>query len=301
MQLFYCDQFVLPLPPGHRFPMQKYALLRERLAASKLFAPESFRLPPAATEEELCRAHDADYVAKAIAGRLSIEEVRAMGFPWSAELIERSRRSSGATIEAAKAALEEGVGVNLAGGTHHAFRNRGEGFCVFNDSIVAARALQAEGRVRRVAIIDVDVHQGNGTASIAAGDDSIYTFSIHGANNYPLRKETSDLDVALPDQTGDETYLAALAPAVEQALEQSRPDLAIYLAGADPYLGDKLGRMRLTKAGLAARDALVFELCRQARLPIAISMAGGYAHDIADIVDIHAQTVTAARALEWKT
>jgi acetoin utilization deacetylase AcuC-like enzyme len=225
---------------------------------------------------------------------LSAEEQRRIGFPWSPQMVERSRRSSGATLAAARAALDDGVGVNLAGGTHHAFRARGEGYCVFNDSAIAALALQGQGRIRRAVILDCDVHQGNGTAAILAGDPTVFTFSIHGANNFPFDKEASDLDIELPDATGDSVYLDALEKGVCRALSASQPDLAIYLAGADPFEGDRLGRLNLTKPGLAARDRLVFELCRGAGVPVAVAMAGGYARNVEDTVDIHFATVAAA-------
>jgi acetoin utilization deacetylase AcuC-like enzyme len=220
--------------------------------------------------------------------------MRRIGFPWSPEMVERSRRSSGATIAACRAALAEGVAVNLAGGTHHAFRDHGEGFCVFNDSAIAARAMQAEGRARRVVILDCDVHQGNGTASILAGDPTVFTFSIHGSNNFPFHKERSDLDIELPDGTGDTAYLAVLEDGVCRALALANADLAIYLAGADPYVGDRLGKMALTMEGLAARDRIVLDLCYGARIPTAVTMAGGYAKNVEDIVAIHLQTVRIA-------
>jgi acetoin utilization deacetylase AcuC-like enzyme len=297
VRVWYTDQFVLPLPEGHRFPMSKYALLRQRVVASGLIDPDDLCVPHAATDEELLRAHTADYVRRVQGGLLTEAELRRIGFPWTLEMVERSRRSSGATIEACRAALADGRAVNLAGGTHHAFADAGEGFCVFNDSAVAARAMQAEGQVGRVVILDCDVHQGNGTAAILRDDPTIFTFSIHGARNFPLRKEESDLDVALPDGTGDADYLAALDTGLRRALERSQPDLAIHLAGADPFVGDRFGRMALTKAGLAARDRLVFETCRAASLPVAVTMAGGYARDVNDVVDIHFETVRLAATL----
>jgi acetoin utilization deacetylase AcuC-like enzyme len=295
MDIFYTDHFVLPLPPGHRFPMEKYARLRERVDAAGLAGDGRMREPAAATDVELERAHDRAYVQKVQAGTLTPAEMKRIGFPWTPAMVERSRRSAGATLEACRAALARGIAVNLAGGTHHAFRDRGEGYCVFNDSAVAALAMQAEGRVRRVAVIDCDVHQGNGTAAILAGDPSVFTFSIHGANNFPFRKEESDLDIELPDGTGDDAYLAALEPGVCHALSAGQPDLVIYLAGADPFEGDRLGRLALTRAGLAARDRMVLSLIRDAGLPVAVTMAGGYARHIDDSVDIHFNTVSIAR------
>lgn len=297
MQIFYSDTFVLPLPPGHRFPMQKYALLRERVVAADLAPPDRLHLPPAASDAELARAHDLDYIRRCQAGALSAQEQRRVGFPWSPAMVERSRRSSGATIAACRAALAGEVGVNLAGGTHHAFADHGAGYCVFNDSAVAARAMQAEGRARRVVILDCDVHQGDGTAAILRDAASIFTFSIHAAKNFPFRKQHSDLDIELPDGADDALYLDTLEDGVRRALEAARPDLAIYLAGADPYFDDRLGRLALTKAGLAERDRVIFDYCRAAGVPLAITMAGGYARRIEDTVDIHFQTVAAAASL----
>ena len=294
MRIFFTDHFVLPLPPEHRFPMAKYALLRERVVAAQLVAATDHRVPEAASNEQLARAHDLRYVERVQNGLLHEEEQRKIGFPWSLAMVERSRRSSGATIEACRAALDEGWGVNLAGGTHHAFRERGEGYCIFNDSAIAARQMQAEGRIRRALIVDCDVHQGNGTAKILEDDPTIFTFSIHNEKNYPLHKERSDLDVGLPDGTGDTAYLDALEPALRTSFERSRPDLVIYLAGADPYFGDRLGRFALTKQGLAERDRLALDACWTAGVPVAITMAGGYARRVEDIVDIHFQTVEAA-------
>jgi acetoin utilization deacetylase AcuC-like enzyme len=294
MKAFYTDHFVLPLPLEHRFPMRKYARLREEVVAQGIIAPDNLLIPDAATDEQLLRAHDADYVERVTCGGLTRQEMRRIGFPWSPEMVERSRRSAGATMAACRVALREGVAVNLAGGTHHAFRDHGEGFCVFNDSAIAARAMQAEGRVRRVVILDCDVHQGNGTASILAGDPTVITFSIHGANNFPFHKERSDLDIELPDGTGDADYLSVLEEGVQRALAAANADLALYLAGADPYVGDRLGRMALTMDGLAQRDRLVLGMCYDARLPVAVTMAGGYAKDVEDIAAIHVQTVRTA-------
>jgi acetoin utilization deacetylase AcuC-like enzyme len=294
LKVFYTDHYVLPLPPWHRFPMDKYRLLRERVQAEALAGNDPLQSPPAATDQEILRAHDRGYLQRVVGGELTVDEQRRIGFPWSLQMVERSRRSSGATLAAARAAVEEGVGVNLAGGTHHAFRDRGEGYCVFNDSAIAALALQAEGRVRRVVILDCDVHQGNGTAAILAGDPTAFTFSIHAANNFPFDKEASDLDVDLADGTGDSDYLHALEKGVCRALSAAQPDLAIYLAGADPFEGDRLGRLKLTKNGLAARDRMVFELCHGSGVPVAVTMAGGYARRIEDTAEIHFATVRIA-------
>jgi acetoin utilization deacetylase AcuC-like enzyme len=290
VKVFHCDQFTYPLPPGHRFPAEKYALLRARVAES-LTPPVRLREPDAASDEQLLRAHDGEYLAKVVCGTLTEREVRRIGLPWSPELVERSRRSVGGTVEACRAALIDGIAVSLSGGTHHAFADHGEGFCVFNDCAVAARTMQAEERVRRVVIIDCDVHQGNGTAAILADDPTVFTFSIHGAKNFPFHKERSDLDVELADGADDATYLAALMAGMDTALAAAHADLAIYLAGADPFVGDALGRLALSKTGLAERDRLVLDRGRRADLPVAVVMAGGYARQIQDTVDIHLETV----------
>lgn len=297
MKLFYCDEFVLPLPPGHRFPMDKYRLLRERLQASGVFQEDDFLTPPAATFAELTRAHAPDYVLRVERGELTKQEIRVIGFPWSLEMVERSKRSSGATLAACRTALKDGASANLAGGTHHAFYDRGEGYCVFNDAAIAARTLVAESILERVLIVDCDVHQGNGTASILSNESHIFTFSIHGANNFPFRKETSDLDIELADGTGDIAYEQALVRGLRQSFATNSPQLVIYLAGADPFEDDKLGKLKLTKAGLKHRDEIVFEFCRARRVPIAIAMAGGYARNIYDTVEIHANTVITARGI----
>jgi acetoin utilization deacetylase AcuC-like enzyme len=294
MRIFYTDQFELPLPPTHRFPMDKYRLLRERIVNSDQHRHDPLLVPPAATDEQLLLCHTHRYVQAVLNGTLSSAEIRRIGFPWSEQMVQRSRRSTGATIAASRAALEDGVAVNLAGGTHHAMSDAGEGYCVFNDAAVAIRTLQQEQRIQRACVIDLDVHQGNGTAQILAGDDSVFTLSIHGVRNFPIRKFPSTLDVALEDGTGDRLYAEALNGALEK-LRQSGPfDLAIYLAGADPYHEDRLGRLSLTKAGLKERDQQVLRWCCQHRVPLAIAMAGGYARQVSDIVDIHACTVNLA-------
>lgn len=295
MQLFYTDVFVLPLPAGHRFPMEKYSRLRESLLASGEFSAADFHLPHAATDEELGRAHDFAYIEAITNGQLPDKALKAIGFPWSAGMVERSRRSAGATICACRAALADGVSANLAGGTHHAFRDRGEGFCVFNDAAVAGRAMQAEGKAQRVLIVDCDVHQGNGTASILRNDSSIFTFSMHGARNFPFDKEESDLDIELPDGCTDDAYLLRLDEGLNTAFDLAHPDLVIYLAGADPYHDDRLGRLALTFEGLEERDRRVFSRCRAEGVAVAIAMAGGYARQIEDTVRIHASTIRHAK------
>lgn len=294
MKVFTSDRFPIPLPDWHRFPMKKYALLRQRVEEAGLVAASAILTPRPATDSELTRVHDPSYIDRVKEGTLSRDEVRAIGFPWSPELVERSRRSSGATVEACWRALEDGVAVNLAGGTHHAFRDHGAGFCVFNDAAIAARAIQDAGKSLRVLIVDCDVHQGDGTAAIFAEDPTVFTFSIHGARNYPLRKQESDLDVDLPDDADDTVYLDALDRGLGVALDRSAADMAIYLAGADPFIGDRLGRLAVTKDGLAERDRLVLSRLRSSGLPVAVVMAGGYANNVVDTVDIHFQTVRIA-------
>lgn len=294
MDLYYSDIFELPLPPGHRFPMAKYRLLRERLATAPWAEHFRFLIPAAATDDQLALAHSTEYIRRATLGELSEVEQRRIGFPWSERMIERSRRSSGASIGAAESALRDGLAVNLAGGTHHANWDGGQGYCVFNDVCVAARVMQQMGQIQRALFVDCDVHQGNGTAAIAAGDPTLYSFSIHCIKNYPFRKATSDLDIDLPPGTGDGEYLDQLERALRKIDLVFEPDLVFFLAGADPYEHDRLGHLRLTKAGLRQRDELVLDFYRARQIPVAISMAGGYAPDVDDIVAIHFGTITAA-------
>jgi acetoin utilization deacetylase AcuC-like enzyme len=294
MKAFYSDTFDFPLPENHRFPMRKYSRLRERLLTEKIVHPDDLLVPPGATDEQLLRAHTHAYLRRVESGKLTEKEVRRIGFPWSPELVERSRRSVGGSLSACHAALKENIGVNLAGGTHHAHPDWGSGFCVFNDVAVAALDLLAQGLTASIVIIDCDVHQGDGTAAIFAEDPRVYTFSIHGASNFPFRKTTSDLDIALPDRVGDEEYLQALQSGLRQALAASSPTFAVYLAGADPYHADSFGRLSLSKCGLMRRDELVMGECRKLGMPLAAVMSGGYAPDIEDIVDIHLETVRQA-------
>ena len=292
MNALYTDHFVLPLPQGHRFPMSKYRLLRDGVAGTP-----GLRLweAPAATDTQLLLAHDPVYVQKVVNGMLEPKEQREIGFPWTPGMVERSRRSVGATIAACQSALEDGIAVNLAGGTHHAYRDKGSGFCVFNDAAVAARVVQRQSVASlSIAIIDLDVHQGNGTAAIFKNDPSVFTLSLHGDKNFPFRKEPSDLDVPLADGIEDEAYLEALAGALGQLTQVCTPQLVIYLAGADPHEGDRLGRLKLTYAGLLERDQRVFEFARERGIPIAVSMAGGYGHNIDTTVAVHRQTVLEA-------
>jgi acetoin utilization deacetylase AcuC-like enzyme len=277
--------------------MVKYSMLRERVAADGICGPGELRTPWAVTDEEILRAHAPGHLERVASGSLTDKEIRRIGFPWSERMVERSRRASGGTLGACLAALEEGFAANLAGGTHHAFSDRGEGYCVFNDSAIAARTVQAAGLAERVVVIDTDVHQGNGTAEILWGDATVFTFSIHGAKNFPFHKEESDLDAPLPDGADDTEFLNTLERGLETALEAADADLAIYLAGADPFEGDRLGRLSVTKPGLAARDRMVLEACRDRGIPVAITMAGGYARNVEDTVDVHFQSIKRAADL----
>ncbi len=298
MKAFATDGFELPLPPGHRFPLAKYALLRQRVSAAGVAGRLELAIPPAAPDDTLVLAHTSSYVARVARGDLTAAEQRRIGLPWSPALVERARRSVGATLAACEAALVDGVGASLAGGTHHAYADRGEGYCVFNDAAVAVRSLVARGRVRRTLIVDCDVHQGNGSAALLARDPSAFILDVFAERNYPFSKEPVDIAVALPDGTGDADYLAALDEALPRALAVSAPDLVLYLAGADPFAGDRLGRLRLSKPGLAARDRFVLQTVRGAGIPVAITMAGGYAADVRDSVDIHAETLRIATTLD---
>jgi acetoin utilization deacetylase AcuC-like enzyme len=304
MRAFYSDHFVLALPAGHRFPMAKYALLRERLA---LELPEiELLVAEPASNGELALVHTPAYIQSVVEGTLSDTAQREIGFPWTPSMVERSRRSAGATVMAARLSLfgGEGIAANLAGGTHHAYAHRGSGFCVFNDAAVAARLMQTEWarshlQPLRVAIVDLDVHQGNGTAHIFANDPHVFTLSMHGARNFPFAKEKSDLDVELPDGCGDDGYLEALDHALESLNAQFQPDLVIYLAGADPHEGDRLGRLCLSFDGLEARDRRVFDWAFQRRVPLAFAMAGGYGRDMEDTVQVQVNTYRVAQAY-WR-
>lgn len=280
--------------------MAKYEQLHARILAAAPALGIELVEPPAASDEDLLRVHAPGYVRAMSDGSADEAMMRRIGFPWSAAMVERSRRSSGGTMMALRTALAgEGIAVNLAGGTHHAGHARGGGYCVFNDAVVAARHVQAHGLARRVLVVDLDVHHGNGTAELCAGDPHIYTFSMHAGRNYPAVKPDSDLDVALPDGTGDDAYLDALARHLPVAIERARADAVVYLAGADPFAGDRLGYLALSKPGLAERDRQVLAACRREGLPLAVCMAGGYAPDVQDIVDIHEATVRLAAA-HWQ-
>jgi acetoin utilization deacetylase AcuC-like enzyme len=288
MKAFAHDVYTYPLPDGHRFPLGKYRLVREGAEASEGIAVTDSR---AATDEELRLAHDSDYLARVGTGQLARREELALGLPWSRALLERARRSVGATLQAADAALTDGVAANVGGGTHHAFADCGRGFCVFNDVVVATRALRRAGRVRRVLVVDLDVHQGDGTHAAFLDDPETFTFSVNGFRNYPFRRVPGDLELDLADGTGDDAYLDGVARLLPQAAARARPDLCFYLAGADPYEGDRLGRLALSRAGLAARDELVRDTLARAGVATCVTLAGGYADPIEDTVEINLNTL----------
>lgn len=302
-------RYRLPLPEGHRFPAEKYELLYDRVIAEGVAPAARVLDPDGATDAQLELVHAEAYVHRITTGALRPGEERRLGFPWSPALVERSRRTVGGTISAARHALEHGVAMNLAGGTHHAFPDHGEGFCVFNDVAITIRQLQREGRIHRVAVVDLDVHQGNGTHAVFSDDSSVFTFSMHGAHNYPFRpmpesgsavagesrwgyaaRVPGSLDIELPDATGDAEYLERLERALPQVLYDAAPDLVVYLAGADPHEGDRLGRMKLTFQGLERRDVMVIQACRDVGLPVVVTIAGGYGRSIADTVAVHVAT-----------
>lgn len=287
-------KYTFPLPDGHRFPIAKYGLLRQRVLDEGVVLAECMHDPVRVSRDNLLLVHTTDYVDRFTAGQLTSEEERRLGFPWSESLVERSYRAAGGTSEAARHAIDHGIAMNLAGGTHHAFSDHGEGFCVFNDVAVAIRALQRDNRIARAAVIDLDVHQGNGTHAIFSNDDSVFTFSMHGGRNYPFRKVPGRLDVELPDRTGDAEYLAALTSVLPRVLTDARADLVVYLAGADPHEHDRLGRLALTFDGLARRDSIVLDLCREVGLPVVVTIAGGYGARIEETVDIHVTTARIA-------
>lgn len=293
MRFFFPDTPELPLPAGHRFPAGKYRQLRTKIVDEAILGDHALVASPPATESELLSAHAPDYVAAMLSGGMTPDAMRRIGLPWSEVLVQRSRATVGGAIAAARAALEDGLSGQLAGGTHHAHREFGSGYCVFNDLAVAANVLFAEGRVRRIAIVDLDVHQGDGNAAILAGRPDMFVLSVHGEKNFPFRKVPSSLDIALPDGTGDRAYLAALADGLA-ALSNFRPDLLLYLSGADPLASDTLGRLDLTFEGLIERDRMVLAHARRRDLPVSIAIGGGYADPITDSVAAYANTFRVA-------
>jgi acetoin utilization deacetylase AcuC-like enzyme len=297
MHASYSDRYVIKLPDNHRFPIIKYSMIRDRLVSDGTLRSAEIAAPKLAEREDILLVHSADYYDRLACGQLTAREVRRLGLPWSEALVSRSRFSVAGTVAAAHAALIEGVAANLGGGTHHAFADHGEGFCVLNDIAVAIRLLRAEGLIRRASVIDCDVHQGNGTAHIFADDPEVFTLSLHGEKNYPLVKQQSTLDVGLEDGTRDKEYLDVLARALPRAIERFRPDIIFYQAGVDPYEGDRLGRLALTLDGLGERDRLVFNHCMKNSVPTVITLGGGYSSEVADTVEAHCNTIRAARAV----
>jgi acetoin utilization deacetylase AcuC-like enzyme len=288
VRAFAHDLHTYPLPDGHRFPLDKYRLVRE---SAECLDSVCVLDAEAASWDQLRRTHSDEWLARVREGRIERRQQLALGLPWSPELVERSRRSTGATVMAAGAALEDGVAANLGGGTHHAFAHAGRGFCVFNDVVTAIRELRFGGRVRRVLVVDVDVHQGDGTHALLAADADAFTLSVNGWRNYPFKRVPGDLDVDLADRTGDERYLDELAAALPVSLRRARPELCFVLAGADPYEGDRLGRLSLTKDGLRDRDVLVRDMLARVGVPVCLTLAGGYAEDIRDTVQINVNTL----------
>lgn len=297
MKICYSDRYLVPLLPTHPFPMQKYRLVRNRLLEEGSLTHWHLIEPTLATDEDILLVHERDYWFRCKRGELSAAEMRRIGFPWSMGLVHRSQASVQGTLIAAKNALRDGVASNLAGGTHHAYPDHGEGYCVLNDIAIATRVLQRDHSVRRIAIIDCDVHQGNGTAAIFQGDESVFTFSMHGEKNFPLRKERSTVDVNLPDGTGDKEYLELLAQYVPSILREFQPEFVFYQAGVDPHERDRLGKLKLTHAGLKQRDEFVIGICRRAGIPVVTMMGGGYGKDINDTVEGHCNTVRVALSL----
>lgn len=291
------DSYVIDLPAHHTFPIQKYRLIREQLLAEGTLTLTEVLEPPLLEPDDIRLVHTAAYWEDLAAGTLAASAVRRLGLPWSEALIRRSRASARGTLTAARIAINDRIAINLAGGTHHAFQDHGEGYCVLNDIAIAIRCLQRDAWMQRMAIIDCDVHQGNGTAAIFAEEPDVYTFSMHGANNYPLVKVPGNWDISLPDGTSDDTYLHCLEEAIRKILADFRPGLVFYLAGVDPHERDRLGRLRLTHEGLRRRDELVFQACRDAGIPVAVTLGGGYGKDIQDSVEAHCNTVRAAKAV----
>ena len=290
MKVFYSPNYYADIGDNHVFPIRKFELVRDRLLREGTLQPEDLLEPTPASVSDVLLVHTDDYVTRLQAGQLRPQEIRRLGLPWSESLVKRSFYAVGGTIAAAREALAVGVGCNLAGGTHHSFADRGEGFCVLNDVAIAIRTLQRDELIRRSAIVDCDVHQGNGTATIFANDPSVFTFSMHGGKNYPLFKAQSNLDVELDDGTTDEPYLAALKKHLESVFAH-QPDIVFYLGGADPFAGDKLGRLSLSIEGLKQRDELVLRGCYDRQIPVVTVMAGGYGEAIDDTVEIHCNTI----------
>ena len=294
MKICYSDRYLIPLIPTHPFPMQKYRLVRDRLLEENSITHWHLIEPNLASDEDILLVHANDYWLRCKNGNLTPAEIRRIGFPWSERLVQRSQASVQGTIIAAKNALRDGIASNLAGGTHHAFPDHGEGYCVLNDIASATRVLQREGLAKKIAVIDCDVHQGNGTAAIFFNDENVFTFSMHGENNFPLRKEKSTIDVNLPEGIGDDEYLNLLHSYLPKILNDFKPDFVFYQAGVDPHERDRLGKLKLTLDGLKLRDEFVIQSCRERNIPVVTTMGGGYGKDISDTVEAHCNTVRVA-------
>lgn len=296
MKFFYSDTFNLNLPDGHRFPGGKYGMLRHALIEDGVLQADQLHLSPSVADADLLRAHDPEYVASVDDGTIAAAAMRRIGFPWSPHIARRARATMGGAVAAAHSALEDGLSGQLAGGTHHAHYDFGSGYCVFNDFAVAALAMLNAGAAQRIAIIDLDVHQGDGNAAILSPREDIFTLSVHGEKNFPFRKVASDFDIALSDGTEDEDYLRALADALP-AIWSFKPDLVLYQAGVDPLLEDKLGRMALTHQGLIKRDEMVLSECKRRGVPVSMAIGGGYANPIEASVAAYANTYRVAKRL----
>jgi acetoin utilization deacetylase AcuC-like enzyme len=290
MRAFTSARYTVPLG-HHSYPMDKYRLVPEQLLAEGTLTQTDLHEPEAATLDDVLRVHTPEYVHPFVNGTLERKAMLRIGLPWSVALVRRAFAVIGGTLGAARVALQEGVAANLAGGTHHAFADHGEGYCIFNDLVITLRKLRAESAARRFLIVDLDVHQGNGTAALCQTDPETFTFSMHGENNYPARKEHSSWDITLPDATSDEQYLDILAQALPRILERFSPDLVFYQAGIDVLAGDRFGKLALTMNGVGERDRLVSEFARRAGLPLVITLGGGYARDLDRIVEAHCQTI----------
>jgi acetoin utilization deacetylase AcuC-like enzyme len=295
LKVYFSDRYVPELPPGHRFPIAKYQLVREQLLYEGTLQEDELEEAKPVSEAAILRVHDPSYWQAMQQLTLGPRQVRRMGFPQSKKLVDRSRRSVQGTLSAARHALQHGLGINLAGGTHHAFASHGEGFCLLNDLVITARQLLHEKQVRRILVVDLDVHQGNGSASLLADEEKVFTFSMHGKDNYPLRKERSDLDLALPSGTGDEAYLSHLREVLPQLINQHQPDLILYQSGVDVLESDALGKLSLSRYGCKTRDRIVFEHCAQHQIPVAVCMGGGYSRRLRDTVEAHANTFRVAK------
>ena len=296
MQAFTSARYTAPMGK-HSYPMDKYRLIPERLLAEGILTPEEIVEPQPIALGDILRVHTPEYVHAFLNGRLERKALLRLGLPWSQQLVQRAFAVIGGTLGAARAALREGLGANLAGGTHHAFADHGEGYCIFNDLVIVLRRLRAEGRIGRALVLDLDVHQGNGTAALCQTDPETFTFSMHAANNYPAHKEHSSWDIALPDDTTDEQYLGRLEESLPVLLERARPDLILYQAGVDVLRGDRFGKLALSLAGVGERDRRTCAFARRAGIPLVVTLGGGYARDIRRIVTAHCQTVSAAKTI----